>query len=411
MRHRLLSLALVALFAAGCGTEDDGGGGGSGGAGGTAGMGGSGGAGGTGGEGGSGGDGGTGGEGGSGGACEIPNGEPIEVPDATWTWVPIEGNVCRDGSPTGIGVYRNPDATRLVIYLEGGGACFNSASCSLNPSTFGETHFAARQWAGILDPTDDRNPLRDASFVYVPYCTGDVHAGSATGVDIARGPQDQSFVGFDNVTRALQRIAPTFEGMDVVLTGVSAGGFGALINYDQVSRAFCSETVTLLDDSGIPIPEPHLAACLQQRWRTVWNLEKTLPAGCAACNQEDGSGLVNYIPFLADRYPGGRFAFVSSTRDGTLGQFFSFGIDDCAQLGAGTPQVAAGIEAFANGLTELREEVLADRENVTSYVIDSGEHTWTETETLYTTTVGETALVDWVAEVVDGVTLPAPVGP
>ena len=37
--------------------------------------------------------------------------------------------------------------------------------------------------------------------VYVPYCTGDVHAGAREHVDVpgAAAPKDQMFVGYTNV--------------------------------------------------------------------------------------------------------------------------------------------------------------------------------------------------------------------
>ena len=39
---------------------------------------------------------------------------------------------------------------------------------------------------GIFDFGNARNPLADYSFVFAPYCTGDVHLGNATHV---YGPQ------------------------------------------------------------------------------------------------------------------------------------------------------------------------------------------------------------------------------
>ncbi|WP_373048373.1 pectin acetylesterase-family hydrolase [Vulgatibacter sp.] len=374
MVHRaLVVLTLCALAATGCGTEDD--------------------------DGGAGGAGGSGGSGGA-GACVPLAGAPLDVPEATWTWVPIEGNRCRDGSETGIGVYRDPAATRLVIYLEGGGACFNQLSCSTNPANYDETRLGT-SFGGVLDPEDAANPLAGSSFIYVPYCTGDVHAGSAESANVPRGPEGQAFVGHDNIARALERIVPTFGEVDqVVLTGISAGGFGTWLNYEQVSEAFCREDVVLLSDSGPTHPAPYLATCLQERWRGLWNLDETLPAGCTACTA-DGGDVTGLADYLADTYADGRFGLISSTRDETISLFFSFGADECANLDAGFPNTVAGAAAFATGLAELVEVFLVPQENATAYVIDGTQHTWIRTS-LYDTTVDETALVDWVAALVDG---------
>lgn len=380
MRKLLAAAALLAAFGVACGTEDDGveGAGGNGGGGG----------------------GGSGGQGGE--ACVPAAGAPIEVPEATWTWVEIEGSVCRDGTPTGVGVYRRPGASRLVIYLEGGGACFNQLSCLQNRENFGEEDFAGLTLDGILDVDDAANPLGEASFVYVPYCTGDVHGGSAEGVDISRGPQDQMFVGHDNVGRALQRIVPTFGDVEqVVLTGTSAGGFGTLLNYEQVAEAFCSDSVVLLDDSGLPEPVPFLARCLQDRWRAIWNLDETLPQGCTECASAEGDGIVHFLGFLSESYPEGRFGYISSTRDQTIGQFFAFGLDECENLAVGLPDTARGIDTFEEGLQELLAGELAGRENVSAYVIESGEHVWLRAR-LHTTSVEGMDLVDWVDALVSG---------
>src|SRR5262245_54405098 len=68
--------------------------------------------------------GGSGGRPGGGG----PDG-PINVPPNEWTFVDFPDALCMDGSPTGIAVNPNPDSDDVVIFLQGGNACFNNASC------------------------------------------------------------------------------------------------------------------------------------------------------------------------------------------------------------------------------------------------------------------------------------------
>jgi len=56
------------------------------------------------------------------------------------------------------------------------------------------------------------NPVADWSYIYVPYCTGDVHGGNATGsVPGVTGTQD--FAGYTNVTQYLARIVPTLRSV------------------------------------------------------------------------------------------------------------------------------------------------------------------------------------------------------
>ncbi|MGB5588219.1 MAG: hypothetical protein WBN78_10640, partial [Gammaproteobacteria bacterium] len=41
-----------------------------------------------------------------------------------WHWIPRPDTFCRDGSTTGFGVRLLPDAKGVMIYLQGGGACY-----------------------------------------------------------------------------------------------------------------------------------------------------------------------------------------------------------------------------------------------------------------------------------------------
>src|SRR5215831_18527342 len=51
-------------------------------------------------------------------------GAPITgASDMTWTWVPVPEAQCRDGSKTGFWINPNMASKKLVIFLEGGGAC------------------------------------------------------------------------------------------------------------------------------------------------------------------------------------------------------------------------------------------------------------------------------------------------
>src|ERR1019366_6303403 len=97
----------------------------------------------------------------------IPN-----LPANTWQYVPIQGAMGRDGSPTGIGVNVNPGSKNLMIYLEGGGAPFNAPTCATNPATFGMTEsptgLAATAGAqGGFSRTDPAIAMAVFNFVYI----------------------------------------------------------------------------------------------------------------------------------------------------------------------------------------------------------------------------------------------------
>ncbi len=373
--------------------------------GGTGGIGGAGGAGGTGGAG----TGGMGGAGGGNNAVCTPegpfDGAPVDAAADAWTWVPVPEAKCRNGSSTGFGVRKNPDSTKLVIYLEGGGACFNAVTCGQNPQSYANTNFD--NWKsnggtkGIFDTANADNPTKDWSFVYVPYCTGDVHAGDATGVDVPGNlgaPKNQSFVGYANIGHYLKRIIPSFPGVtEVLLTGVSAGGFGALYNYDRVAQAFCPTPVVLLDDSGPPMSNAYTPACLQDRWRTLWGLDKTKPAGCVECS--GSGGLVNAYSFYGEKYKDGRLGLVSSDKDNVIALFYGFGKNNCQNID-GFPSALTGAE-YSAGLTEVRENFLKKSPAWSSYFISSTNHTWIGGASLYSTNAGGEPLTGWVSDLVN----------
>lgn len=270
------------------------------------------------------GGGGTGAAGGAGGA----GGEPIEAPADTWTWVPFADSMCGTGTPTGIGIHPTTGSTRLLIYLQGGGVCIDQPSC-LGPMPsashfdgFGPTEFDEFKIGGgavgPFDRADTENPFHDFSYVFVPYCTGDVHAGNKVSVD------NLHFVGHANLEAFLKRIVPTFPALDqVVLTGTSAGGFGAMYNFYTVQKAFEPVPAVLIDDSGPFLPlaaTPELLAL-----KAFFGLADTIPPGCDACLDSTlpDAGLHQLIPYYAQTFPGHRGSLISSLQDQTIVGNFS----------------------------------------------------------------------------------------
>ena len=62
--------------------------------------------------------------------------------------------------------------------MQGGGACFNSQSCLGPPRRHHQAD--GLEWTGddgLMDRANAQNPVKDWNFVFIPYCTGDVHAG------------------------------------------------------------------------------------------------------------------------------------------------------------------------------------------------------------------------------------------
>jgi cysteine-rich repeat protein len=333
------------------------------------------------------------------------DGVPIDAPNGVWTYVPIVGSLCRDGSPTGIMVNPSSVSDRVMIFLAGGGACFNYFSCIAgNPDSFNPADFEGT--TGVFDRANPDNPVRGFSFVYVPYCTGDVHlGGTAAKVPGLSGMQE--FRGYGNVRRALERIAPTFkDATEVLLTGVSGGGFGAAGNFEQVQRAFQDVPVVLLDDSGPPMGTDQIPSCLQDEWREMWGLDATVLEECGTDCPHPDDYVLDLTAHVLKRYPRAVAALFSNTADGTIRTFYGFGNNQCNAIVSSVPAAD-----YLAGLTQVRNFVTERSSTFGTYYVEGNEHTCIGDDCFYEMVVDGVALTDFVADLLEGSTSHVGPGP
>ncbi len=325
---------------------------------------------------------------------------PIQADPLTWTWVPVPESRCINNSPTGFGVNLNPESNKLLIFMMGGNACFNVGSCLItaNVDGYDERKFA-RERASLntssFDRTAEQNYFRDWSFAYFPYCSGDVFSGTIGRTEIEGSTY--TFTGFLNVGFFLDRILATLPNVtEVVLAGVSAGGFGANVNYDRTARAFGPNVrVTLLNDSGPPMGNEYLAPCLQDHFRTVWGMDEGPLAVCPGCKQPDGSWVEPFLRHVLTTYPDRNFALISSAQDETIRAFWGFGNNECRDLLPGTslPQYTGA--RFQAGLEDIRNRMDMDFDNFKLYMPNGTRHVWINSPPWNTTHHGVN-LGDWI---------------
>jgi hypothetical protein len=326
-------------------------------------------------------------------------GEPLDVPDRKWTYVEFPDTKCRDGSPAGIGIRRNAASEDLMIFLEGGGACFDNITCLANPAN--TALFRGEQKGGILNPDDPNNPLKDWNVVYVPYCTGDVHAGTRANVKVTELFPKEQFVGYLNMEKFLQRVVPTFPNPKrVLLTGISAGGFGASSTAVLVQRAFPNHKVMLIDDSGPPQSAEVVPPCLQKRMRELWGLDNSILKDCPSCDPDNM--LQTFGKYLVETFDDRPAGLISSIHDGVIAGFFGAGNDGCkgtALLNSVPPAT------FEKGLLEFRE-IAKGSTTFGTYFLEGTQHTWlTDIFTVKFTQaeVKGVKLTQWVSDIVNGV--------
>jgi len=87
----------------------------------------------------------------------------------TFRFDPADGPMCMRGGAFGASV-RETDSEDLVIFLQGGGACWSAFCLAVTaaPDGIPRTNLLRRE---------ERNPLNGWDVLYVPYCDGSLFAG------------------------------------------------------------------------------------------------------------------------------------------------------------------------------------------------------------------------------------------
>ncbi len=285
----------------------------------------------------------------------------ITVPANAWTWVDFPGSKCASGTSTGIGVNPNPAATDLIIYLEGGGACTSAMSCwGPNPTALNLAGFSAatfeiikRKLPAFLSRTTTENPFKALNMVFVPYCTGDMHAGTReVDFQVNGATKPTYFWGEKNLAAYLERLVPTFPNVRrLYLSGASAGGFGTVLSFDQLRRAFPAARIDIIDDSGPPLVAKDGTdnSGLFAAWGVV------TPPGCAPCKSHR-----DMLAYDRATQPQSRYGLLSYAQDKILAPDFGYTLDEYpAQLDQLMTSLASDPNAAAYLVTGIPGHVVA----------------------------------------------------
>jgi len=195
--------------------------------------------------------------------------------DAAWEeHVPGGDCQCADGSEFSFWS-RAGDPDKVVLFFQGGGACFSPETCSFTDGTYTVQASGAQVTsgsAGVFDAANEANPFRDYSFVFVPYCTGDIHLGNAAH-DYGDG-LTVNHVGFLNASSGLDYVVENFpDASEVFVTGSSAGGVPTPLFAGLASDALPDAEITALSDASGAYPDnPAVNAAIGGLWGTFGNV-------------------------------------------------------------------------------------------------------------------------------------------
>lgn len=258
---------------------------------------------------------------------------PVCAPD------PATGKpVCRLGEKQFSFYFKPGKSKKLLVYFDGGGACWDSNTCitgaltplpayvpelrpNNNPATMG----------GLFDLVNPDNPYRDWSMAVIPYCTGDVHWGSKdtaytdyTGA-VTGTPGGQVTIhhrGFDNFLYVRSWLQKRYgknarhegneEGLKKLLvTGSSAGAYGAVLDFPHLRLAFPEAKAYVLADGGAGVvTDGFLQQAVQDlnRWGAQQNIAHWIPGMDALPSTPADRFFPLYYAALAGYYPQDRFS-------------------------------------------------------------------------------------------------------
>jgi hypothetical protein len=288
-----------------------------------------------------------------------------------------DGPLCGEGAPYSMAT-RDQGSQELMIFLEGGGACWSDFCFYINEVVPGIPA------DGLLDPARENNPVKDWSQVYIPYCDGSLHAGD---IDVDRDGDGQIDIyhrGLRNLSAALDVATRTFPApRRILLAGQSGGAFGTTFALPLVRHIYPDAQIDILNDSGVGVLKPGQADFLPQLIEE-WNIGAFFPDSCPECIPSDGHFTEYYI-WQMNQDPGLRRGLLSYTQDTNLADLF-------LQIGA---------VAFEEALREempQQEEAHPDRTHY--WLVEGNGHTFVTLEP--DQTAGGVPLMDWIGTMLSG---------
>ncbi|MEM6746992.1 MAG: pectin acetylesterase-family hydrolase [Pseudomonadota bacterium] len=195
-----------------------------------------------------------------------------------------DGPICISGTDYSV-FTKMGDPEKLIIFLQGGGACWEgAANCSVSvqgqeppPAAFLPGIFSQGSPDGSID-----NDLGDWSVVYMPYCDGSVFGGdNAIEDDPDFGTRHHR--GLRNLSAGMDVAKSVFGDPEkVLIAGSSAGGVGSVVFAPFLTRFVYGNHVDLYvyNDAGPIASDPSLTPDAAQARADDWRFDQFYPRSC-----------------------------------------------------------------------------------------------------------------------------------
>ncbi len=221
------------------------------------------------------------------------------------------GPICFRGDPFRVSI-RDTGSRHLLIYLQGGGACW-SALCSANV-----TAGVGVMPLGWTDGNTQDNPLGDYNVVFIDYCDASVFSGDNDFPDAKYGGPDgiRHHHGLANLSAGVDIALEHFPNPDkIVLAGSSAGGYGTLMGTEVVRLAYPHKPLYVINDAGVGLTTPSIFEAAKKEWK----FSQYLPPSCTDCTT---GHLTAIMGWALKHDPSLRIGVYSSYHDAVIGGAF-----------------------------------------------------------------------------------------
>jgi hypothetical protein len=312
---------------------------------------------------------------------------------AQWQAITPGGDtLCSDGSPYRFFVHPG-DPGKLLVEFEGGGGCWDDATCASGIYTRRiATDPAQAERAGLLvgiyDRTNPENPFRDWTHVYVPYCTGDLHWGNRSRTYSGPvGPYTVHHRGAVNAAAALTWASQNVPApAQLFVAGCSAGGYGSILWAPHLMARYPGASAAQLSDSAAGVVPAGFFATPLANWGAAAAWPSFIPSLDLAQVDLARLTLPDLYTGVARHYPLAAFSQFNRLEDSTQ-IFFTLAT-------GGDPS------EWATRMQSSVALIQSENPNFFGYTAPGSQHCVINSADFYTTQVGGTRLVDWVRALV-----------
>lgn len=233
--------------------------------------------------------------------------------DVTFTFDTADGPMCLRGASYRMSI-RDNGSQDLVIFLQGGGACWSGFCLAVTTAPAGIPR------VDLLSLFHPQNPVREWNVAYLPYCDGSLFAGDRDHDDDGDGTPDRFHRGLHNLSAALSVARERFPSpRRVLLAGSSGGGFGTLLAAPLVRHVYPKAELFVMNDSGAGVAKGEDPTFLQSLM-DEFNVARFIPADCESCTEE--GHLTRLVDWYLERDPKVRIGVFSSWYDAIIAEVF-----------------------------------------------------------------------------------------